>query len=305
MEERRPTVVTIGNFDGVHLGHRALIETAIQAAHQCGGDSALLTFDPHPQEVLGGRSVARIYLKDQQRRLLHQTGLDQVEVIPFTREFSGISPEEFVRHFLVEKFQLRQVVIGYDFRFGRERGGDFRLLEELGKKFHFSVQEVPPLQIAGCTVSSTLIRRLLQEHAYDQIPMYLGRGYGLSGRIVQGDQRGRLLGFPTANILADTVLAIPDGVYATRVCWRGNTYYGVTNVGKRPTFQRETSTIETHIFDLQSELYGEEIEVQPLKYLREVRDFGSKEALQEQIARDVAAAQEFFAPRRQVLGSDR
>jgi riboflavin kinase/FMN adenylyltransferase len=291
------TAVTIGNFDGVHLGHRALIETTLQAAHSFNGRAALVTFDPHPQEVLSGKAVSRICLREQQQQLLEQTGLDEVVVIPFTKAFSGLSPEEFVMQFLVERFALRQVVVGYDFRFGKDRAGDFRLLADLGRCYDFAVQEVPPLQIAGKTVSSTLIRSLIQQHAYDQIPMYLGRSFSLAGTVVKGDQRGREIGFPTANMRVDTELALPEGVYVTSVCWRGDSYCGVTNVGKRPTFGTLQPAIETHLLDMQEDLYDEKLEVQPLHYIRGVKRFSNQDELREQISKDVRAAEQFLERR--------
>ena len=286
--------LTIGNFDGLHLGHRALIETTLQAAHSFAGKAALLTFDPHPQEVLGNRPVERISTRDHQHRLLEQTGLDEVRVIPFTKDFSGLSPEGFVRRFLVDPYPLRQVVVGYDFRFGCQRAGDFRVLETLGSRYGFSVQEVPPLQLAGRTVSSTLIRQLIRDHQFEQLPMYLGRTYGIQGTVVFGDQRGRQLGFPTANVLPGVTLALPQGVYVSRVCWEGNRFLGVSHFGSRPTFDREHPVLETHLLDVDVDLYGVSMEVQPLAFLRPIQKFPNLESLQKQISSDVAQARQYL-----------
>ena len=286
--------ITIGNFDGLHLGHRALIETTLQASHSFAGKAALVTFDPHPQEVLGNRPVERINSRFHQDQLLKQAGLDEINTLRFTKEFSELSPEGFVRRFLVEPYNLSQVVVGYDFRFGCQRAGDLKTLETLGKQLGFLVQEVPPLQLGGRTVSSTLIRQMIRENQFEQLPMYLGRPYGIRGSVEIGDQRGRTLGFPTAIINPNVNLAPNKGVYVSRVCWQGRRFLGVTNFGTRPTFQKDKPLLETHLLDETIDLYGEIIEVQPLAFLRQVVKFSSPDELKSQILRDIQQARNYL-----------
>ena len=270
--------ITIGNFDGLHLGHRALIETTIQASHSFAGKSALVTFDPHPQEVLGNRPVERINSRFHQEQLLKQAGLDEIKTLPFTKEF----------------YNLSQVVVGYDFRFGCQRAGDFKTLETLGKQLGFLVQEVPPLQLGGRTVSSSLVRQMIRENQFERLPMYLGRPYGIRGSVELGDQRGRTLGIPTANIIPNVNLALNKGVYVSRVCWQGRRFWGVTNFGTRPTFLKNQPLMETHLLDETVDLYGEIIEVQPLAFLRQVVKFSGPDELKSQIVKDIQQARNYL-----------
>ena len=286
--------ITIGNFDGLHLGHRALIESTLQASNSFAGKSALVTFDPHPQEVLGKRPVERINSRFHQEQLLNQAGLDEVKTLSFTKEFSELSPEGFVKRFLVEPYSLSQVVVGYDFRFGCKRAGDFKTLETLGKQLGFIVQEVPPLQLDGKTVSSTLVRQIIRENQFERLPMYLGRPYGIRGSVETGDQRGRMLGFPTVNINPHVNLALNKGVYVSRVCWQGKQFLGVSNFGTRPTFQKDQDLLETHLLDENIDLYGEIIEIQPLAFLRQVVKFSSPDELKAQIVKDIQQARNYL-----------
>jgi riboflavin kinase/FMN adenylyltransferase len=286
--------ITIGNFDGLHLGHRALIESTLQASNSFAGKSALVTFDPHPQEVLGKRPVERINSRFHQEQLLNQAGLDEVKTLSFTKEFSELSPEGFVKRFLVEPYSLSQVVVGYDFRFGCKRAGDFKTLETLGKQLGFIVQEVPPLQLDGRTVSSTLVRQIIRENQFERLPMYLGRPYGIRGSVETGDQRGRMLGFPTANINPKVNLALNKGVYVSRVCWQGKQFLGVSNFGTRPTFRKDQDLLETHLLDENIDLYGEIIEIQPLAFLRQVVKFSSPDELKAQIVKDIQQARNYL-----------
>ena len=286
--------ITIGNFDGLHLGHRALIESTLQASNSFAGKSALVTFDPHPQEVLGKRPVERINSRFHQEQLLNQAGLDEVKTLSFTKEFSELSPEGFVKRFLVEPYSLSQVVVGYDFRFGCKRAGDFKTLVTLGKQLGFIVQEVPPLQLDGRTVSSTLVRQIIRENQFERLPMYLGRPYGIRGSVETGDQRGRMLGFPTVNINPHVNLALNKGVYVSRVCWQGKQFLGVSNFGTRPTFQKDQDLLETHLLDENIDLYGEIIEIQPLAFLRQVVKFSSPDELKAQIVKDIQQARNYL-----------
>ena len=290
------SVVTIGNFDGIHLGHRALICTAVQEAKARGCASALVTFDPHPQEIIHSQqSVSRICTAVHQLRLLEELGLDELHVIPFTRELSQMPPEEFALQFLIKRFDLAKLVIGYDFRFGKYRAGDFILLETLSQKYNFSLEEVAPVQEKGQTVSSTLIRELIQEYRFAEIPSYLGRDFSIYGEVIHGEQRGQKLGFPTANIQPGITLALPNGVYVSKIIFADKIHFGVTNVGKRPTFGENAITVETWLFDFDEDIYGKDLEVIPLFQLRPEKKFSSMQDLQNQIKTDIETARHYLA----------
>jgi riboflavin kinase/FMN adenylyltransferase len=290
------SVVTIGNFDGIHLGHRALICSAVHEAKARGCASALVTFDPHPQEIIHSQqSVSRICTAVHQLRLLEELGLDELHVIPFTRELSQMPPEEFALQFLIKRFDLAKLVIGYDFRFGKYRAGDFILLETLSQKYNFSLEEVSPVQEKGQTVSSTLIRELIQEYRFAEIPSYLGRDFSIYGEVIHGEQRGQKLGFPTANIQPGITLALPNGVYVSKILYAEKIHFGVTNVGNRPTFGENTITVETWLFDFDEDIYGKDLEVIPLFQLRPEKKFSSMEDLQNQIKQDIETARHYLS----------
>ena len=290
------SVVTIGNFDGIHLGHRALICTAVQEAKARGCASALVTFDPHPQEIIHSQqSVSRICTTVHQLRLLEELDLDELHIIPFTKELSQMPPEEFALQFLIKRFDLAKLVIGYDFRFGKYRAGDFILLETLSQKYNFSLEEVAPVQEKGQTVSSTLIRELIQEYRFAEIPSYLGRDFSIYGEVIHGEQRGQKLGFPTANIQPGITLALPNGVYVSKIIFAEKIHFGVTNVGKRPTFGENAITVETWLFDFDEDIYGKDLEVIPLFQLRPEKKFSSMQDLQNQIKTDIETARHYLA----------
>jgi len=289
------TVVTIGNFDGIHLGHRELISAAVNEAHLRGCASALVTFNPHPQEIIHSQqSVSHICTSVHQLRLLEEQGLDEVHVIQFTSEMSQMHPEDFALQFLIKRFDLVKLVIGYDFRFGKHRAGDFKLLENLSQQFNFSLEEIAPVQQKGQTVSSSLIRQLIREFRFAEIPQYLGREYSIYGKVEKGEQRGKKLGFSTANIFPEVTLALAAGVYVTKIKLANKIYFGVTNAGNKPTFGNNTLTVETFIFDFEDEIYGEYLEVIPLNQLRPETKFSGIEDLKKQIMKDVKSAQKYL-----------
>ena len=289
------TVVTIGNFDGIHLGHRELISAAVNEAHLRGCASALVTFNPHPQEIIHSQqSVSHICTSVHQLRLLEEQGLDEVHVIQFTSELSQMLPEDFALQFLIKRFDLVKLVIGYDFRFGKHRAGDFKLLENLSQQFNFSLEEIAPVQQKGQTVSSSLIRQLIREFRFAEIPQYLGREYSIYGKVEKGEQRGKKLGFSTANIFPEVTLALAAGVYVTKIKLANKIYFGVTNAGKKPTFGNNTFTVETFILDFEDDIYGEYLEVIPLNQLRPETKFSGMEDLKKQIMKDVKSAQKYL-----------
>ena len=289
------TVVTIGNFDGIHLGHRELISAAVNEAHLRGCASALVTFNPHPQEIIHSQhSVSHICTSVHQLQLLEEQGLDEVHVIQFTWELSQMHPEDFALQFLIRRFDLVKLVIGYDFRFGKHRAGDFKLLENLSQQFNFSLEEIAPVQQMGQTVSSSLIRQLISEFRFDEIPQYLGREYSIYGKVEKGEQRGKKLGFSTANIFPEVTLALASGVYVTKIVLAKKIYFGITNAGNKPTFGYNTFTVETFIFDFEDDIYGEYLEVIPLHQLRQETKFSGSEDLKKQIIKDVKSAQKYL-----------
>ena len=289
------TVVTIGNFDGIHLGHRELISAAVNEAHLRGCASALVTFNPHPQEIIHSQhSVSHICTSVHQLQLLEEQGLDEVHVIQFTWELSQMLPEDFALQFLIRRFDLVKLVIGYDFRFGKHRAGDFKLLENLSQQFNFSLEEIAPVQQMGQTVSSSLIRQLISEFRFDEIPQYLGREYSIYGKVEKGEQRGKKLGFSTANIFPEVTLALASGVYVTKIVLAKKIYFGITNAGNKPTFGNNTFTVETFIFDFEDDIYGEYLEVIPLHQLRPETKFSGIEDLKKQIIKDVKSAQKYL-----------
>ena len=290
------SVVTIGNFDGIHLGHHALICAIVDQASALGCTSALVTFDPHPQEIIHSQQpVSRICTSAHQLRLLEELKLDEVHVIPFTEELSQLEPDEFAFRFLIKRFDLIKLVIGYDFRFGKHRAGDFKYLENISPKYGFSLEEIAPVQKKGQTVSSTIIRQLIKEYRFDEIPLYLGRDYSIFGQIEHGEQRGQKLGFPTANIQPRVNLALPDGVYVSKIKMADQIYFGITNAGKKPTFGTNFSTVETLIFDFEKDIYGDYLEVIPLYQLRPEIKFENIENLKAQIKRDIETARNYLS----------
>ena len=289
------TVVTIGNFDGIHLGHRELISASVNEAQLRGCASALVTFNPHPQEIIHSQQpVSHICTSVHQLRLLEEQGLDEVHVIQFTRELSQMLPEEFALQFLIKRFDLVKRVIGYDFRFGKHRAGDFKLLENLSQQFNFSLEEIAPVQQKGQTVSSSLIRQLIREFRFAEIPQYLGRDYSIYGKVEKGEQRGKKLGFSTANIFPEVTLALAAGVYVTKIKLANKIYFGVTNAGSKPTFGNNTFTVETFIFDFEDDIYGEYLEVMPLHQLRPETKFKGMEDLKKQIMKDMKSAKKYL-----------
>lgn len=292
----RQSVLTIGNFDGVHLGHQALIGRVVEEARKTGAQSALLTFDPHPQTVLSERQVPALTSLKQRISLFEGLGLEAVYLIPFTRQLAKKSAEEFVREFLIDRFRLRRVVMGYDFAFGRNREGTATVMEALSGEFGFAYEVFPAVAVDGQIVSSSRIRRVLESGEFRLAERLLGRPFSILGLVVQGERRGQKLGFPTMNVVPELPLALRRGVYAVKTRVGEGVYGGVCNYGVRPTVGAAQPILETHLFDfdLTGEGYGETIEVMPLRFLREERAFASLDDLRAQIARDSREARAFL-----------
>lgn len=289
-------VLTIGNFDGLHRGHRAITEVVRARAAAVGGTAVVYTFDPHPRKVIQPESAPGMLLTlDQKLELLEAAGMDLVVLEPFDAEFARTPPEHFVRHCVHECVRPVEVYVGYDFHFGRDREGSMRLLTEMGPHLGFSVTVIPEITVGERDVNSTRIRALLARGEVDEAAELLGRPYAVRGRVVKGDQRGRTLGFPTLNLDPESEILPAHGVYAGRVRFldgpgAGAAWLAVVNVGRRPTFAADDPALaEAHLLDFEGEAYGRRIELAFEHRLRDERRFPGPDALREQIARDVEA----------------
>lgn len=296
----RNPVVTIGTFDGVHCGHRALLNRIREIANRIEGESVLLTFYPHPRMVLypDDHRVSLLSSPEEKIEELRAAGLDHLVVYPFTAELSRMSAFEYVRDFIVKGINAHTVVVGHDHRFGRNREGDFNTLLELSDVFGFCVQEIPALEIDDIEISSTKIRAALERGDVHEASVFLGRPYCVHGTVFQNRQLGRQLGFPTANIhLSFEHKLIPaNGVYAVHVQTPFGIFNGVTNIGIRPTVESNGKIhIETHIFDFDKNLYEQKIKIEFRFRLREERKFDSVDALRMAIEEDCRTAKEWLA----------
>jgi riboflavin kinase/FMN adenylyltransferase len=294
-------VLTIGNFDGLHVGHRAIMRTVIGRARALGGEAVVYTFDPHPRKVLQPeRAPGLLTTLEQKLEGLEELGVDVTVVEPFDTAFASVSPERFVREYVHERIGPREVYVGYDFHFGKDREGSMRLLTELGPHLGFSVTIIPEVTVNGRDVNSTRIRSLLEEGGVEEAAVLLDRPYTVRGRVVEGDRRGRTLGFPTANLAPDNEILPRPGVYAGRVrlldgepAERKARHPAVANVGRRPTFRSGDALLaEAHLLDFRGDLYGRRIELSFEHRLRDERRFADANALRDQIGRDADAARE-------------
>ena len=297
-------VATIGNFDGVHRGQRAILDLVMARAGELGVPAVVVTFDPHPLTVLSPeRAPVPLTTPKQKEALLAETGVSNVLVVRFTPEFSRVPARQFVREFLHQKLALQEVYVGEDFVFGHQREGNLELLREMGQELGFAAHGVPELALGGERISSTRIRRALSEGKTAEAAEMLGRPYSIAGTIARGDRMGQKLGWPTINVASENKLLPADGVYACRVYFPSYpaTFDGVTNIGTRPTvYENYQRVVESHILDFKANVYGQRVEVQFHKRLREERIFPTVMDLSAQIGRDVEATREYFANRRRV-----
>lgn len=285
-------VVTIGTFDGVHLGHREVISELKRISALSGGDSVVFTFEPHPRIVIAPQedSLRLLSTKDEKIKLIEKIGIDHLVIYPFTSEFSKLSYSDFVTNILVGKMNISSLVVGYDHRFGQGRKGDFSSLELLSKTLNFKVEQLSQLLVDSKVVSSTKIRLALEAGDISKANHFLGYRYSLSGKVIEGKQLGRKLGFPTANIETfDHHKLVPgDGVYAVFVETGGKKYKGMLNVGIRPTvnYNADHKSIEVHIFDFESDIYNSEITLYFVSKIRDEQKFASIVELHEQLVKD-------------------
>ncbi len=290
-------VATIGNFDGVHLGHQALFKETVKRARQKGGEATAITFHPHPLQVLRPEPPLKLICTLEQKiKLIEEAGMDYLLLLEFTRELASLEAEDFVEQILVRGLGVKELVVGYDYRFGRKRRGDTELLRLLGKRYGFEVVVIPPQKVNGLTVSSSLIRTLITEGEVALAAKLLGRYYMLCGKVIPGHGRGkRLLGFPTANLKLSREKLLPKpGVYAVFVHLDGKKLPGVMNLGFNPTFGDGYLSAEVHIFDFEGDLYGKVICLSFVARLRDEKKFSSPQELAKQIAEDCLRAKEIL-----------
>ncbi len=294
-KEVKNPVLTIGTFDGVHLGHQALLNRMKTLTQEVNGETVVLTFTPHPRTVLFPEDHGIQLLSDTQekRKFLADCGIDHLVEFPFTMEFAKKSAFEYVRDLLVVGMNVHTVIVGYDHRFGRNREGNFQLLLEYADMFQFHVEEIPAQLINESEVSSTKIRNAILVGNVEFAKQATGRNYLLSGTVVHGKGNGQKIGFPTANIkISDPLKLIPaNGVYAVETNINGKNYRGAMNIGTRPTFELNGSrSLEVHVIGFHNNLYEQPLQVEFIRKLRDEQNFGSIDALKEQLAKDIANA---------------
>ncbi len=283
-------VITIGTFDGVHCGHQEIIKTLKDAAAAIGGETVIITFHPHPRKVVSSVVTGIRLITTLQERidLIAQTGIDHLVVVPFTDYFANQSAEEYISNFLVDKFHPHTIIIGYDHRFGKERSGDYKLLEEKAPVYNYRLMEIPEHLLDAVKVSSTNIRNAIIHSNIEEANKLLGYNFFFEGEVVHGDKIGRTLGYPTANlkITDNEKIVLGDGIYAVYTDVDGKQYKGMMSIGFRPTVNGKKRVIEVNLFDFANEIYGHVIRVHVVKYLRSEVKFNGLEALKEQLHKD-------------------
>ncbi len=283
------SVVTIGTFDGVHLGHKKILEKLIQSAVSLNSKSLVLTFFPHPRMVLQDRSSVKLLNTIEEKiALLEKTGIDNLIIHPFDKEFSRLTAEDFVKNILVNRLNITKIIIGYDHRFGRNRTADINDLIEFGKEYGFEVEQISAEEINEIAISSTKIRNAILEGNISLANEYLGYPYFFSGEVVKGKQLGRTIGFPTANIQVkeDYKLIPKNGVYIVKSNYKNQVVFGMMNIGTRPTVNGENQTIEVNFFNFDEDLYHHTLTIEILEFIREEHKFDSLEILKNQIQND-------------------
>lgn len=292
-----PTGVGLGNFDGLHIGHMALVNTLIAESRLYGFHSMIYTFTKHPENILRKKLITPLLTTERKKiELLEETSLDFLYFDEFTESFSRMKPEAFVRDILVDRLKIKLAVAGFDYRFGYKGEGDTELLKKLGKLYNFKVVIIPPIKIDNEIVSSTLIRNCVAKGDMEKVFRLLGRHYSITGEVQSGKRIGSRIGFPTANIHPENYLILPrNGVYITKTLMNGKLFPSVTNIGNNPTFNGHNPiSIETHILDFDDDIYKKEIEVFFISRIRGEKKFKSKDELVKQIREDIAATRSFF-----------
>ena len=286
------TVLTIGNYDGVHLGHQKILSMVGKKAEEINGTSMVMTFDPHPVKVIAPeKNVKLLTTPEEKARLIAKMGIDVLLFITFTKEFSQIAPDDFISEILVKKLNIKEVIVGANYSFGKSKKGDIDLLRKRGKEFGFHATAVQDVMLHGNIVSSSSIRSLLLKGAVQDVIIYLGRAYSILGTVIKGKGRGKsILNIPTANITSPVEIAPKEGVYAVRVGYRGSIYDGVANIGKNPTFGNADVSYEVHLFGFSGDLIGESLRIYFIDRIRNERTFPDVATLEKQIREDMDIA---------------
>lgn len=295
-EEHRPSVVSIGNFDGVHLGHQHIVSTLLQKSVEFDVPSTVITFEPLAKEFFMPGSVLRLSSLQQRAETLSELGVDRVLCIDFTQAFANYSPLGFVEDILIDGLGVKHLCVGDDFRFGKDRAGDFGFLQQLGLQRGFSVAAHETFELAGERVSSGRVRQALENDDFSLAARLLGRPYSIQGRVSKGQQIGRTINFPTANIELDEYILAVNGVFAVRCQINDSKAWvdGVANIGKRPTVDGTQNRLEVHLFDFTQDIYGELLDVQLLSKIRDEQKFDSVDDLRQQIELDSDAARNYL-----------
>jgi riboflavin kinase/FMN adenylyltransferase len=288
----RNPVVTLGNFDGVHLGHQRIFEKVKEEARKIGGESVVVTFEPHPLKILSPEQCPPLLTPFKKKMMLiEETGVEKVLCIRFTRAFAELSPVEFVKSVLVDKVEAKKIIVGYNYRFGRGKSGDVDSLKKNCALFGVDVEVVEALRITDTIVSSSKIREFIRNGEVEKASKLLGRDYPVFGRVIEGTKRGHALGFPTANLEMTEELYPKPGVYAVRVNWHRQYFNGLANIGFNPTFDAKAVSLEVHILNFDCEIYGEELQVYFTEKIRDEIRFSSTEGLIKQIRKDIEWAE--------------
>jgi riboflavin kinase/FMN adenylyltransferase len=287
------SAVAIGNFDGVHLGHQRILASLVHEANKDALLPTVLTFSPHPEKAFGKSEIKMIQTLEQRLADIEKFNIQTTIVIGFDKKFSNLSSQEFIKRILVMALNTKKIIVGENFHFGKNREGTVTTLKETAAKFHFLVRSIPPVSVGNSLVSSSIVRRLLEEGKVEEANAFLGRPYEIAGCVVKGKSRGKDLGFPTANIQTSNEI-LPRGVFVSKVMIKNKMYPSLTHVGGSPTFQDAGTNIETYIVDFTADLYAESIRLFLIKKLRDEKRFVSPEALSEQIEKDLAEARHYF-----------
>ncbi len=296
----RQSIVTIGTFDGVHIGHKAILKRLVETAKKENLDSVVLTFFPHPRMVLQQKSdIKLINTINERTQLLENTGLEHLVIHPFTHAFSRLTALEYVRDILVNSLKAKKIIIGYDHRFGRNRNADIDDLKEFGKTYNFEVEEISAKELDDVAVSSTKIRKALNEGDIDTANSYLGYHFMISGEVIKGKAIGRTIQYPTANLkLKESYKLVPkNGVYVVQSLIEGKRIFGITSIGTNPTVGGKEKTIETHFLNFNEDLYGKEITIEFLKFIRDEETFDTVEILRQEIIKDEKFAKQYLQER--------
>ncbi len=297
------TVLTIGNYDGVHLGHQKILSAVVKKAAEINGTSMVMTFDPHPVKVIAPeRNIRLLTTTEEKARLIESLGIHVLLLINFNKEFSSMLPDEFITEILIKKLNVSEVIVGDHYTFGKHKKGTIELLKKRGKLLGFTVQAIRNAKVHGTIVSSSAVRNLLQKGAVSEASQFLGRSYSIEGTVVKGKGRGqRNLHIPTANITTPVEIAPREGVYAVQVRVRDAVYDGVANIGKNPTFGNESVSYEVHLFSFSGNLLGEQIKIYFVDRIRGERTFPDATSLEKQIRDDIAYAKQLLS--RKTTGS--